>query len=134
MTGVQMPGVRDRVAPALLVVCAVGAAMRFVNFGAVYTTPFYDAAVRSMSQSWHNFVFGALDPSAQLSIDKPPLDMWLQVASTQLLGFRSVALRLPPAIAGTLSVALLYDLVRRGHGRWAARRPGSPSRSYPWRC
>src|SRR4051812_17844032 len=124
MTGVQMPGVRDRVAPALLVVCAVGAAMRFVNFGAVYTTPFYDAAVRSMSQSWHNFVFGALDPSAQLSIDKPPLDMWLQVASTQLLGFTSVALRLPPAIAGTLSVALLYDLVRRGYGRWAGAAAG----------
>src|SRR4051812_46697120 len=124
MTGVQMPGVRDRVAPALLVVCAVGAAMRFVNFGAVYTTPFYDAAVRSMSQSWHNFVFGALDPSAQLSIDKPPLDVWLQVASTQLLGFTSVALRLPPAIAGTLSVALLYDLVRRGYGRWAGAAAG----------
>src|SRR3954453_973008 len=124
MTGVQMPGVRDRVAPALLVVCAVGAAMRFVNFGAVYTTPFYDAAVRSMSQSWHNFVFGALAPSPQLSIDKPPLDVWLQVASTQLLGFTSVALRLPPAIAGTLSVALLYDLVRRGYGRWAGAAAG----------
>src|SRR3954454_9243234 len=124
MTGVQMPGVRDRVAAALLVVCAVGAAMRFVNFGAVYTTPFYDAAVRSMSQSWHNFLFGAMDPSAWLSIDKPPLDLWLQVASTQLLGFTSVALRLPPAIAGTLSVALLYDLVRRGYGRWAGAAAG----------
>src|SRR3954451_19948237 len=124
MTGVQMPGVRDRVAPALLVVCAVGAAMRFVNFAAVPTTPFYDAAVRSMSESWHNFIFGAMDPSAWLSIDKPPLDLWLQVASTQLLGFTSVALRLPPAIAGTLSVALLYDLVRRGYGRGAGAAAG----------
>ena len=54
-----------------------------------------------------------------MSIDKAPVDLWLQVASTKLLGFSSVSLRLPPAIAGTLSVALLYDLVRRGFGRWA---------------
>ena len=32
--------------------------------------PFYDAAVRSMSLSWHNFFFGAFEPSASVSIDK----------------------------------------------------------------
>src|SRR3954447_4616195 len=104
---------------ALVAVAAVGAAMRFADFAGVYTTPFYDAAVRSMSLSWHDFLYGALDPSGRLSIDKPPVDLWLQVATTQALGFTSVALRLPPAVAGTVSVALLYDLVRRGYGRWA---------------
>ena len=101
----------------LVAVCGTGVALRFANFGGVYTTPYYDAAVRSMSLSWHNFLYGALEPSAQISIDKTPVDLWLQVASTQLLGFSSTSLRLPPAIAGTVSVLLLYDLVRRGYGR-----------------
>src|SRR3954451_12974823 len=104
---------------ALLAVCFLAAALRFADFGGVYLTPYYDAAVRSMSLSWHNFLYGALEPSGQISIDKTPVDLWLQVASVRLLGFSSTALRLPPAVAGTVSVALLYDLVRRGYGRWA---------------
>ena len=102
---------------ALVLVCAAGGALRLANFAAVPTTPFYDAAVRSMGLSWHNFFYGALDPSGWLAIDKPPLDLWLQVASTKLFGFSSVALRLPPALAGILVIPLLYDLVRRGFGR-----------------
>jgi 4-amino-4-deoxy-L-arabinose transferase-like glycosyltransferase len=77
---------------------------------------FYDAAVRSMSQSWHNFFFGAFDPSAALSVDKPPLDLWLQVASVKLFGFSVHSLILPAAIAGTLAAPLLYDAVRRLYG------------------
>jgi len=103
----------------LLAVCVAGAALRFENFDSVYTTPYYDAAVRSMGLSWHNFFYGTLEPSGQISIDKTPVDLWLQVASTKLFGFSSVSLRLPPAIAGTLALPLLYDLVRRGYGRWA---------------
>jgi 4-amino-4-deoxy-L-arabinose transferase-like glycosyltransferase len=104
---------------ALGAVCVLGAALRFDAFGAVYTTPYYDAAVRSMALSWHNFLYGALEPGGGISIDKTPVDLWLQVASVKLFGFSSVALRLPPAIAGTLALPLLYDLVRRGFGRWA---------------
>ena len=37
--------------------------------------------------------------------------------SVKALGFTSVALRLPQAIAGTLAVPILYDLVRRGFGQ-----------------
>ena len=43
-----------------------------------------------MSLSWHNFFYGTLEPSAQISIDKAPVDLWLQVASTKLFGFSSV--------------------------------------------
>jgi 4-amino-4-deoxy-L-arabinose transferase-like glycosyltransferase len=106
-------------AVTVLAVCAIGAALRFANFGAVPTTPFYDAAVRTMGLSWHSFFYGALDPSGRVSIDKMPLDLWLQVATTKLLGFSSVSLRLPPAIAGALAVVLLYAVVRRAYGRWA---------------
>ncbi len=77
---------------------------------------FYDAAVRSMGQSWHNFFFGAFDPSATLSVDKPPLDLWLQVASVKLFGYSVRSLILPAALAGTLAAPLLYDAVRRLFG------------------
>lgn len=106
------------VAP-LVGVCALGAALRIANFAAVPTTPFYDAAVRSMGLTWHNLLYGALDAGGQMGADKPPVDLWLQVASTKLFGFSSTSLRLPALVAGMCTVPLLYDLVRRGYGRWA---------------
>jgi 4-amino-4-deoxy-L-arabinose transferase-like glycosyltransferase len=81
--------------------------------------PFYDAAVRSMSLSWHNFFFGALDPSGKLGIDKPPVDLWLQVATTKLLGFNRTALALPETLGGIAAVGLLYAAIARACGRLA---------------
>jgi len=103
----------------LLAVTALGLALRFASLGRVPDNPFYGAAVRSMGLSWHNFFYGAYEPAAQVSIDKAPIDLWLQVASVKLLGFNSVALHLPEALAGALAVPLLYDLVRRIFGRGA---------------
>jgi 4-amino-4-deoxy-L-arabinose transferase-like glycosyltransferase len=93
--------------------------LRAVALRRVALNPFYDAAVRSMGLSWHNFFFGAFDPSASASIDKPPVDLWLQVLSVKVLGYKPIALKLPAAVAATLAVPLLYDLVRRFAGRWA---------------
>src|SRR5262245_28055501 len=105
ITGVRAAPVRVTVAraAALVPVAAVGAlavGLRFANFAAVPTTPYYDAAVRSMGLSWHNFLYGAIEPGGQVAVDKPPVDLWLQVAATKLFGFSSVSLRLPQAIAG----------------------------------
>jgi 4-amino-4-deoxy-L-arabinose transferase-like glycosyltransferase len=98
-------------------ITALAAALRFAQLDLVAPNQFYDAAVRSMSASWHNFFFGAFDPGGILSIDKPPLDLWLEVASVKLLGWGQVALRLPEVLGGTLAVPLLYDTVRRVAGR-----------------
>jgi len=93
--------------------------LRLVGLGAGEPDPFYDAAVRSMGTSWHALLVGAFEPGARVAIDKPPVDLWLQVASTRLLGFTTTALMLPAAIAGTLAVAALYDLGRVLFGRRA---------------
>jgi 4-amino-4-deoxy-L-arabinose transferase-like glycosyltransferase len=99
---------------ALVGAITIGAAvLRLIHIGQVPPDPFYDAAVRSMAMSWHNFFFGAFEPGGSVSIDKPPLDLWLQVISVKLLGFSSTTLKLPEALAGTASVPLLYVLVRR---------------------
>ncbi len=94
-------------------------ALRLWSLGAVPGDPFYDAAVRSMPLSLHNLLLGAYEPGGSLAVDKPPLDLWLQVLSTQILGFGSVALKLPPALAGTAAVAVLFDAVRRVLGTFA---------------
>jgi 4-amino-4-deoxy-L-arabinose transferase-like glycosyltransferase len=104
---------------AITAITALATVLRFASFALVPTNSFYDAAVRSMGLSWHNFFYGAFEPAAQVSIDKTPVDLWLQVASTKLLGLSSVAVRLPEALAGVLAVPLVYDLVRRLFGRTA---------------
>jgi 4-amino-4-deoxy-L-arabinose transferase-like glycosyltransferase len=114
----QGVGVAPRVRPryelaAIALITLLAAALRLWSLRAVPDDPFYDAAVRSMTTSLHNFFFGAYEPGGTIAIDKPPLDTWLQVISTQLFGFNSVALKLPPALAGTLAVPVLYDAVRR---------------------
>jgi 4-amino-4-deoxy-L-arabinose transferase-like glycosyltransferase len=101
---------------ALALITAGAAALRLVDLGAVRLDPFYDAAVRSMSLSWHNFFFGAYEPGGSVSIDKPPVDLWLQVASVKLFGWGSSALKLPEALAGTAAVPLLYATLARPFG------------------
>src|SRR5436305_11977605 len=104
----------------LVAVITVGAGvLRSLALSKVSPDPFYDAAVRSMSLSFHNFFLGAFEPGGSVSIDKPPVDLWLQVASVKLFGFSSTTLKIPEVAAGTLSVPLLYTAVRRMWSRAA---------------
>ena len=97
----------------LALITLAAAALRLIAIGRVETDPFYDAAVRSMGLSWHNFFFGAYEPGASVSIDKPPVDLWLQVATVKLFGFTTTTLKLPEAIAGIAAVPVLFVAVRR---------------------
>jgi 4-amino-4-deoxy-L-arabinose transferase-like glycosyltransferase len=104
----------------IAVVMVAAAALRLgFSFRTIAPNPFYDAAVRSMGMSWHNFFYGAFEPGGSVSVDKAPADLWFQVLSVKLFGFSSTALRLPEALAGTAAVALLYALVARLFGRTA---------------
>src|SRR3984893_13240517 len=105
-----MPGVQWA---AVALIAAVAAVLRLIDIGQVSPDPYYDPAVRSMSLSWHNFFLGAFEPGGSVSIDKPPVDLWLQVASVKLFGFSSTTLKLPEVLAGIASVPLLFAVVRR---------------------
>ena len=59
---------REGVALAAVARCRRRAPAR----GASPPDPFYDAAVRSMAKSWHEFLVGAFEPGARVAIDKPP--------------------------------------------------------------
>lgn len=74
---------------------------------------FYGAAARSMSQSWHDFIFGSFDPAGTITVDKLPGALWVQALSLRLFGFHIWALVLPQVIEGVLTVLVLYHAVRR---------------------
>src|SRR3712207_1403735 len=76
---------------------------------------YYSAAVKNMLTSPYNFFFVSFD-AGFVSVDKPPLGLWIQAASAWLFGFSGLSVLLPQAIAGVLCVALLYHLVRRTFG------------------
>jgi 4-amino-4-deoxy-L-arabinose transferase-like glycosyltransferase len=78
---------------------------------------YYSGAVRSMSESWHNFLFASFDPSGVMTVDKPPLALWIESASVRLFGLHPVAILAPQALMGVATVLLVYDLTRRRFGR-----------------
>lgn len=93
--------------------------MNFFQLGKNGFGSFYPPAVRSMMDNWHNFFFSSYDPGGFVTIDKPPVGFWLQVLSAKILGFTPFSVLLPQAIAGVLSVLLLYHLVQRHFGKVA---------------
>ncbi len=78
---------------------------------------YYSATVRSMTSSWHNFLYGAFDPAGVMTVDKPPLALWVQAASAKVFGFSSLSMLVPQALMGVAAVGLVYDLTRRVWGR-----------------
>jgi 4-amino-4-deoxy-L-arabinose transferase-like glycosyltransferase len=99
--------------PALLVVAALAALSYVWGIGNAQLETFYAGAVRSMSESWHNFLFGAFDPWGTVSVDKLPGAFFVQALSVRLFGFHIWSVALPQAIEGVLTVLVLYRAVRR---------------------
>jgi 4-amino-4-deoxy-L-arabinose transferase-like glycosyltransferase len=115
---------RVRLAPQHLALAGVLALSAVLNLNKLsqngYANIFYSAGVRSMLRSWHNFLFVSFDPGGLVTVDKPPLALWVQAASAKLFGFSPLSLLLPEAIIGVLSVAALYWVMSRRLGPWAA--------------
>ena len=82
-----------------------------------WANTYYSAAVHSMSTSWHDFLFASLDKSGLMTVDKPPLSLWVQALSARVFGFHPLSLLVPQALMGVAAVGLVYDLTRRLCGR-----------------
>ncbi len=81
---------------------------------------FYAAAVKSGTESWKAFFFGSLDPGSFITVDKPPAALWVMELSGRIFGFNTYSMLLPEALAGVVSVMVLYHVVRRWVGEPAA--------------
>lgn len=84
-----------------------------------WANDYYSAAVRSMAGSWHDFLYGSFDSSGLMTVDKPPLALWVQALSVRIFGYSSLPILVPQALMGMASAGLTYDLVRRQFGRVA---------------
>ena len=110
---------------ALLAVLCLAAFLNFWNLSANgYGNAYYAAAVRSMTQSWHNFFFASFDPGGFITVDKPPVGLWVQAASAKVFGYSGTSLLLPEALAGVGAVFVLYLAVSRVFGRMAGLAAG----------
>jgi len=106
--------------PELLALMALAAVLNLWNLSINgWANTYYAAAVRSMSSSWHDFLFASLDKSGLMTVDKPPLAFWIQALSARIFGFSSLSILVPEALMGIAAVAFVYDLTRRMFGRVA---------------
>ncbi len=112
--------VLGRVRPEHIALGAVMALSAVLNINRLsqneYANTFYSAGVRSMLHSLHNFFFVSFDPGGLITVDKPPLGLWVQALSAKLFGFTPLSLLLPEAIIGVLAVAAMYWVVRPRFG------------------
>ncbi len=72
-----------------------------------------------MMQSWHNFFFASYDPGGFITVDKPPVALWIQTLFAKAFGFSGFVILLPQAMAQVVSVAILYKLVKKTSGTTA---------------
>src|SRR4051794_41960158 len=83
---------------ALLVLAAVLTLWALDQNG--WANEYYSAAIKSMASSWHNFIYGSFDASGVMTVDKPPLALWVQALSVKTFGFSSLAILVPQALMG----------------------------------
>jgi len=63
--------------------------------------------------------FNSFDPAGFITVDKPPVGLWVQAASAVLFGYSGWSLVLPQTLAGVGSVALIYFIVYPRFGKAA---------------
>lgn len=97
----------------LLGILAVAAGVRFWNLDLNgYGNEYYAATIRGMTSSWHNWFYAAFDPGGYLSVDKPPVSLWVQTAFVGVFGYSGWSLHAAQAFQGVLTVFAVYAFVR----------------------
>ena len=104
---------------ALTLTIAFSALLELYRLGQnSWANAYYSAAVKSMLVSLHNFFFVASDPGGLISVDKPPLGLWLQTTSAAIFGFHPLSLLVPEALCAVCAVAAMYWIVAPRFGAW----------------
>ncbi|MGN6607194.1 MAG: glycosyltransferase family 39 protein, partial [Jatrophihabitans sp.] len=96
-----------------------------------WANQFYAAAAQAGSRSWTAFLFGSLDASDFITVDKPPAALWVMDVSVKLFGVNSWAVLVPQALEGVAAVAVLYAAVRRISGPTAGLLAGAALATTP---
>src|ERR1700755_647105 len=67
---------------------------------------YYSAAVGSMASSGHAFLYGSFDQAGVMTVDKPPLALWAQVAFVKAFGYHPLSMLVPQAVMGIAAVGV----------------------------
>jgi 4-amino-4-deoxy-L-arabinose transferase-like glycosyltransferase len=81
-----------------------------------WANEFYAAAAQAGTESWKAFLFGSLDRSNFITVDKPAGFLWPMELSARIFGVNHWSLLVPQALAGIATVGVLYTTVRRWFG------------------
>ncbi|MGK3649972.1 ArnT family glycosyltransferase [Pseudarthrobacter enclensis] len=74
---------------------------------------YYSAAVQSGAIDFKAFFYGSSDWGNSITVDKPPLSLWLMGLSVRVFGFHPLAVLLPQAILGVATTLLIYKILRK---------------------
>ena len=104
----------------LIVIMAFSFGLHMYNIDSIGdANSYYTAAVKSMLQSWSNFFFAAAEPGGSVTVDKPPLGLWIETVFAYFLGLSGFSVSLPNILAGVFGIPLLYIMVKKYMGELA---------------
>ena len=103
------------------ILCGILLISAFLNLWNIWnqgiSNTYYAAAVKSTLVNPVAGFFNSFDPAGFITVDKPPVGLWVQAAFAAVLGFRGWVLVLPQALAGIGSVTLIYFIVSHPFGK-----------------
>lgn len=104
----------------LIAIMVLSFGLHMINIDSIGdANAYYTAAVESMLKSWHNFFFVAAEPGGSVTVDKPPLGLWIEALFAYFLGVSGFSVSLPNILAGVAGIPVLYLLVKKYMGRLA---------------
>ena len=104
----------------LIAIMLLSFALHMINIDSIGdANAYYTAAVQSMLKSWHNFFFVAAEPGGSVTVDKPPLGLWIQAVFAYFLGVSGFSVSFPNILAGVAGITVLYVLVKKYMGKLA---------------
>lgn len=118
--------------PGVLVTLGAGSAVLTIwGSWAASRSDYYAAIALSMSRSWPNFLFGAMDPAGTVTLDKIPGSFWIPALFVKAFGFSTLAVVLPNALAAVAAVLLVAVTARRMGGVLAGTVAGAVTATTP---
>jgi 4-amino-4-deoxy-L-arabinose transferase-like glycosyltransferase len=105
------------VRPTLLALLAGTGVLYLWDLGASgWANAFYSASAQAGSTNWEAFFYASSDAGNSITVDKPPLSLWVMALSVRLFGLSSWSILVPEALMGVATVGVLYLTVRRAAG------------------
>lgn len=91
----------------------------------VARSEYYASIPKSMSKSFSNFLFGAMDPAGIVTLDKIPGSFWIPALFVKVFGFSTWSITVPNALAAIAATLVITFVVKKYYGMTAGLIAGS---------